>query len=1081
MSPENKDNPIYLWKHTAHEARDAFLSELAKKATEWRVNNIPKTRDLLVEALKSESPINTEKGDVQTQTWKKILGFIKINDKYDQDQLIVSYNNVEIWYFSNTVEWQQQLVSFLLELYEFASNGERAEVIKAVDQQILQMGIALDLVELKKTFANYRFCSNDVQAIKDGTQDVKKETRTTKKENKAQQGNNEAMEDFTIKRIQSAVLALRETELAGVKSLIDDYIRNYTLLKESFQKETINRKDFLDKIGTEKQELILALGSLLNSLEYSQSDSRELKKVLESLGITMRQIRNAKKTQAKDIKEWYRNTIQLWDPVWAVDRSRTHDSWGNGVDGRSQGRRTNTWSSTAWSRMNQSWSRESSRQSSSVVPQSQQVDNKYSSGSGNGYAQDVRINVSDGVVTYIDNNGNRVTKVEYVKLSTDNLLQNYLEIAPGVLNNPQSQLGALQEAKQLALALTHRIVENPADVQRIKNTLWGDANMIDMIQRALGWSIEEQQKLHAAYQRQLTQIRVQSMQLRGPDYATHNFLLGDAEKERALTDAFFSVFIDKYSESMRPFLHGRNPVTNLVADKSIYTREQLVALFLPMQRDSFYWFVKETFAPEVNLDDASVPMNWTNGVATPWWVIDQAVQKWMESLLASGSPGLAKAVGVAGNLLKVSYKFVKTWALVYWWWKLLKWSFGFVSTLLSANGTFTTAWAAFTAEFWGAMKALGVHLWMWFLDKDRAWISGYVNNVVNEWYDSFLGDGAESVPRSTSETREWGRELLGSVLWSRTLKELSDLRILYSEWGDLKINLDNLSDDEKKTLIPSWFRWQQKSNLTMNLTKTISSELGIDAWLWRDLVSSQENVKFQDLLNTYYTRAGDIANLEAAIGTLLDTKLYHRLRFLSPAEYAEQYKKYAFIAQQQQKLRFGPEYVDFAKSGLLAWVDVDKVKNRMNLSDKYRRTVSDYLQAKLQAYAKDGNSNHLNAYFSALAIAFSDSEECVSAVVNPTSTDTSTDTPPDTIETLRWDYNVSKGNNPLYFFFHNPEIGNKVNNTTLVNGPLIGHDSSSASTLNHSYIQAKQDVVTIMSSAEYSTHLTNNTWEEMCE
>jgi len=42
-------------------------------------------------------------------------------------------------------------------LYEFASNGERDEVIKAVDQQIAKMEIALDMSKLKKTFANYRF------------------------------------------------------------------------------------------------------------------------------------------------------------------------------------------------------------------------------------------------------------------------------------------------------------------------------------------------------------------------------------------------------------------------------------------------------------------------------------------------------------------------------------------------------------------------------------------------------------------------------------------------------------------------------------------------------------------------------------------------------------------------------------------------------------------------------------------------------------------------------------------------------------------------------------------------------------
>jgi hypothetical protein len=1088
MSRNSPDNPVNLWwNNTADQARDLFLEELARKANAWDINNIPKTQAALMQALKNTSTLDAV--DDAVSVWRRILGLITIKDTIKKDKIIVLYESEEIGYFSNDPVWQEQLVRFLLALYEFAGAGNRASVIADVEEQLNSMQISVNLQLLKQTIANHRFGSEDPTTIKANTKKIWSDTRQTNRENKAQNRQNQSLEDLNIANIKSAALALRETELRGVHALINEYIRNYQLLQEEFVKAPLEKATLVQKMALEKQEFLLALGYLVDSMEYWKTDTRPLQKVLKELNIPWNMVKKARRADLKDIKEWYKVAISQWNPVWldrnsaprtsvdAVDRSSPSAGRNNGY---TSSRSTNT-------------GRDVGANGSAIIPWSTSIDNQYSSWSGNGInAQDVTVMIDNGVTTYIDSNGNRVTKVNYVKLSTDNLLQNYLTILPGVLDNPQSQLWALQEAKQLSLALTNRMVENPAEAARIRDGLWGDDKMIDMLKRALGRSSAEQQKLHAAYQRQLTQIKVQSMQLRGPDYASHNFLLGEAEKERALTDAFLSVFIDKYHESMKPFLHGSNPVTNLVADKSVYTKDKLISLFLPMWRSDFYTFVQNTFAPDVQLDDPNLSMNWTNGVATQWWVIDQAVQKWMESLLASGSPGLASALWATGNLLKAWYKFVKTWSIVYAGWKLLKWSFGFVSKLVTWK-SFKDAWKAFTDEWSPALKATALHLWMWYLDKDRNGLSGYVNWIINETADNYLGDWAKTVPKSSVEQHEWGRELLQRVLWSRTLGQLKDQGILYSEAWQLKLNLDKLPEEEKKALIPTWFSWTQKTNLTRNLSTTLSSELGMDATLWDKLVTDQPNVQLDSLIALFYDRQNDVTRLQSVIGNdLLSKEAYQDLRYLPVNKYLEKYKQFAFIAQQKQKLSFDALYIDFSKQhdSIMAWVNTTTLITRLSLKDQHNKTAEQYLNEQLQQYAAGGDPKYLNAYFSCLAIAFGDWETCVSQVVDPNSTTS----PPATQDVARWDYKWSKAlpsNSPLIWlrgtktleqFFHDPSIGNSVNGTPLVQSPVLWHATSSAWGIVMKTLINKLDAVRYWGVGDaYTRYLTTKTWSAMCE
>lgn len=52
-------------------------------------------------------------------------------------------------------------------------------------------------------------------------------------------------------------------------------------------------------------------------------------------------------------------------------------------------------------------------------------------------------------------------------------------------------------------------MKSPREAQRIMDQLGGPEAGIDLIKRALGWSEQDQRRLHASYQRQLTQIQVQ--------------------------------------------------------------------------------------------------------------------------------------------------------------------------------------------------------------------------------------------------------------------------------------------------------------------------------------------------------------------------------------------------------------------------------------------------------------------------------------------------------------------------------------------------------------------------------------------
>lgn len=53
------------------------------------------------------------------------------------------------------------------------------------------------------------------------------------------------------------------------------------------------------------------------------------------------------------------------------------------------------------------------------------------------------------------------------------------------------------------------MMKSPREAQRIMDQLEGPEAGIDLMKRALGWSEQDQRRLHASYQRQLTQIQVQ--------------------------------------------------------------------------------------------------------------------------------------------------------------------------------------------------------------------------------------------------------------------------------------------------------------------------------------------------------------------------------------------------------------------------------------------------------------------------------------------------------------------------------------------------------------------------------------------
>lgn len=120
--------------------------------------------------------------------------------------------------------------------------------------------------------------------------------------------------------------------------------------------------------------------------------------------------------------------------------------------------------------------------------------------------------------------------------------------------------------------------------------------------------------------------------------------MGEREQERALTDAFFGVFIDKYNQSMQTFLHGRNPFVRATANRDVFAREQLVGLFSPMVRTDFYRFIKNDFARDVDLEREITGTERTNGVATNGGVIDQWTQRSQKYFLDNNQPGAAKAV-----------------------------------------------------------------------------------------------------------------------------------------------------------------------------------------------------------------------------------------------------------------------------------------------------------------------------------------------------------------------------------------------------------------------------------------------------
>lgn len=141
------NNPINLGRKTQpQEAKDAFLKEVTEKGNRGEIENAPRNREELVRALQED--VNAMLGDVEI-TDRKFLGLIRLRDKVREDQVVITYDNVEIGYFENTPKGQRQLVRFLFDLYEFAKDAEKEEIIKSVRDTLTDMSFNADLVELE--------------------------------------------------------------------------------------------------------------------------------------------------------------------------------------------------------------------------------------------------------------------------------------------------------------------------------------------------------------------------------------------------------------------------------------------------------------------------------------------------------------------------------------------------------------------------------------------------------------------------------------------------------------------------------------------------------------------------------------------------------------------------------------------------------------------------------------------------------------------------------------------------------------------------------------------------------------------
>lgn len=140
------NNPINLGRKTQpQEAKDAFLKEVTEKGNRREIENAPRNREELVRALQED--VNAMLGDVEI-TDRKFLG-LRLRDKVRENKVVITYDNVEIGYFESTPKGQRQLVRFLFDLYEFAKDAEKEEIIKSVRNKLTDMSFNADLVELE--------------------------------------------------------------------------------------------------------------------------------------------------------------------------------------------------------------------------------------------------------------------------------------------------------------------------------------------------------------------------------------------------------------------------------------------------------------------------------------------------------------------------------------------------------------------------------------------------------------------------------------------------------------------------------------------------------------------------------------------------------------------------------------------------------------------------------------------------------------------------------------------------------------------------------------------------------------------